>query len=111
MSESAFGGVRTSWNRTIQQPLKATIEDAPASRDQPNTRPDTGLARNRERRKFEVLRGHHLPPKYCHISQRRSAITPTAQGIPGLMRRLITRRAPQTPWPYAVMARAMMANQ
>src|ERR1700676_4918292 len=97
MSGSTLAGILTSWNRTIQQPLKAVIESAPERRAQPNTRRGTGLARRRDRRNSDVRRGHHLPPRYCHISQRRIAITPTAQGIFGLVLRLLTTSAPQIP--------------
>src|SRR5690348_4956049 len=83
MLGTLFGGVLTSWNRTIQRPASAAIERIPAIRDQSRTCTETRFARKLRRRISEVLRGHPLPPRYCHISQRTAAIAKTDQGNAG----------------------------
>src|SRR5262245_38472336 len=80
---------------TIQYPVKATIDNTPVSKVQANTRPDTSLARSRRCRISEVLRGLHLPSRYCHISHKKSAMIGTAQGIAGVVLRLLRSNAPQ----------------
>src|SRR5262249_47531540 len=59
----------------------------------------------------EVACGHHRPPRYCHPSQRSGAITATDHGIEGLMARLLTISAVQTPWPTNAMRNAKSVAQ
>jgi hypothetical protein len=46
-------------------------------------------------RASDVLGGRPLPSRYCHINQRSSAITMIAQGIVGLVSRLVMSSAVQ----------------
>ena len=45
-----------------------------------------------------MLRGIHLPPKYCHASHTRITITGTDHGISGLVAKLTPINVDQTPW-------------
>src|SRR6202011_6096135 len=87
-SGTAFPGIFTSWDKTIQYPARATRERPPATCAQANTGPGTGLARKQKRRAADVLRGHPLPPRYRHITHKRTAITGADHGIPGVLARL-----------------------
>src|SRR5262245_37680005 len=110
-SPSTLGAIFTSWNITIQDPARAMIDSMPASRDQASTSPDTRAARRCRRLASEVLCGHHLPPRYCHISHKTSDIAGMAQGIAGLNLRFPTRSAPQIPWPNPTMRKTRTADQ
>src|SRR5436305_15138533 len=92
-----FARIGTSPKSTIQRPEAAAIEKSPATNAQANVRPETGRARRSERRASAVLRGQPRPPRTCHISQRRGAMTTTAQGKAGVVFKLTNASAPQTP--------------
>src|SRR5260370_23045094 len=87
------------------------MESAPATTAHLNSRPVTGFARRRRRRASAVLRGQPQPPRYFHISHRTSAITTDAQGMAGLVARLLTTSAPQTPWPTLGIKKARRADR
>jgi len=110
-SGTAFPGIFTSWDKTIQYPARATRERPPATCAQANTEPGTGLARKHKRRAADVLRGHHLPPRYCHISHNRTAITGTDHGIPGVLARLTVASVAQTPAPKTVIPKPKRADE
>jgi hypothetical protein len=65
----------------------------------PSRGPGTRFARRYDLRALDVLAGHHLPPRYCHISHRTALIAGIAQGIVGFEARLVEIRAVQTPAP------------
>jgi hypothetical protein len=69
------------------------------------------LARKHQRRAADVLGGHHLPPRYCHISHNRTAITGTDHGIPGVLARLTVASVAQTPAPKTVIPKPKRADQ
>src|ERR1700745_605070 len=56
------------------------IASTPQRNERANVFGGTGLARSRRRRFSDVLRGHPLPPRYCHISHSTTAITATDPG-------------------------------
>src|SRR6266496_1330497 len=97
MSGSTFPGILTNWVITIQMPASAVIDSAPATTAHQNTRAGMGRARRWRRRNSAVLRGHHLPPSHNHANHTSIAIAGTDHGSLGLVPRLTTISADQTP--------------